>query len=421
MPPPEAGVPEAGVPAAMARNTEKCPANISIDTFKTGVDDFEEWIEMFESAVVLGTNALGDRKEHFYKAWLPHKLDRAARAIYKEAQSSTYPELKAELQALLVDPQEQYKWQAKKTKITWNGEESFHALATRVKATVDRYDKEMNGASKAREYFFRFRESLPKTFQDAIDIGCPEEDRTIDQAKKIALRVQMTMGNNCEPKVVGFTAAAYTENRGIEMALAAIETRLSNIEVSTRTHDEKFKKWEQSREASRERYEKRYPRTDRRDSSGGDNRRDNRPDRGGRRDDRRRDDSRRDDRRRDSQRDSQRDSKRDSRRDNQRDSRRNGQRNDRRGDQGRRRETQSGGSYSTSRERGGNDEKRWDKNDDRKYKKKEDYNAIKTDDESSHIESEDSEEDQEYLAAMGAASKAVKAALKKGKTKPKEN
>ena len=55
---------------------------------------------------------------------------------------------------LLIDEVEIYKWRAMKSQILWDGKESFQALATRVKRTVDKYEKELTNASKEWAYFF---------------------------------------------------------------------------------------------------------------------------------------------------------------------------------------------------------------------------------------------------------------------------
>ena len=106
------------------------------------------------------------------------------------------PELKEELKVLLLDPQEVFRWQNKLISIKWDGVESFHALASRVIAAVDKYDKDMPQLYKAREYFVRFRMAVPKEpYQDAIDLGVPLGHHTIKNAKDVALRAQLTQTN----------------------------------------------------------------------------------------------------------------------------------------------------------------------------------------------------------------------------------
>ena len=120
-------------------------------------------MELFEKAVKLATNVRDDATLHYlYKEWLPLKLDNAAHAILDQAAKTEWPQLKDELIGLLVDPQEKYKWQAKLTTIKWDGKESFHTLASRVKRAVDKFDKDMPDKFKKREYFFWFCATFKK-------------------------------------------------------------------------------------------------------------------------------------------------------------------------------------------------------------------------------------------------------------------
>ena len=208
-------------------------STISVERFKTGEDDFEEWIQLFESSIVLGTNASTDaRKIELYLRALPLKLDDEARALFKQC-TGTYAEKKEQMIELLIDPQEEYKWHAKKAKITWDGKESFHKLTAKVKKAVDKYDKLLDAEAKAREYFFRFRNALPKNYRDAIDLGCGKNNRTIDDAKDFALRVQMTQNDDEEGKSVTFTGAVMSDDRlkTVEFSLTECAIRLENIEL----------------------------------------------------------------------------------------------------------------------------------------------------------------------------------------------
>ena len=56
--------------------------SIGCENFTSGVDDFDEWIELFESAVELATNKTGDTLKDQFKKWLPLKLDKTAANIY---------------------------------------------------------------------------------------------------------------------------------------------------------------------------------------------------------------------------------------------------------------------------------------------------------------------------------------------------
>ena len=132
----------------MAR--EKAASSISVKDFDSNTDDFDEWIELFEDSVVLATNPQTTARRHeLYLKWLKQKLDAPARAVLKQIPAGTayasvgdVKGVKEQLQELLIDPHAVYKWQAMKTKITWDQKESFQELATRVKRAVDKYDKD---------------------------------------------------------------------------------------------------------------------------------------------------------------------------------------------------------------------------------------------------------------------------------------
>lgn len=260
--------------------TERATSSIGCDKFDNELDDFEDWVELFEKAVKLATN--GTDLPKLYKEWLPLKLDKSSYAIFKQCDvTKTWDELKTELKNLLIDPTAKFQWQARLTTVTWDGNESFHALASRVKRAVNKYEKGMGDEYLKREYFFRFRDALPvDPYQDAIDVGIPTDKRTIENAKEMALRTQLTQVNRNRNKAVTLAGAAIHEDRaaGIEASLTGIATQLENIAAHNRKVDEKFAKFDErlqvlerrSRErsqsgnrtgfsSSRERYEKSRP------------------------------------------------------------------------------------------------------------------------------------------------------------------
>ena len=246
------GPPARGPPARQQH--ERSAANINIDKFQSNVDDIETFLELFENSVELATGVEDEaRKGHLCKRWLPLKLDDAALATYKQATSTSWKDLKEELIGLLVDPQEKYKWQAKLTTIKWDGKESFHTLASRVKRAVDKFDKDMPQEFKDREYFFRFRAAFKKPMRRFIDMGCPANKRNLDHAKEVALRYQLTLcdeddgaagGNDHDPmRAVGFAGAVLHEDRatGIEAALTGMTTQLENLAVTLKSFDDRLR------------------------------------------------------------------------------------------------------------------------------------------------------------------------------------
>ena len=337
----------------MAR--EKAASGISIADFNSSKDDFDEWIELFEASVELATTPqTNDRKHALFLKWLTIKLDPPARAVLKNiAPGTPYPTaggvkgVKDQLSELLIDEHEVYKWQAYKLKLTWDQKESFQELATRVKRAVDKYEKDLDATSREKAYFFRFREALPKQYRNCIDVSCLKTERTLENAKQIALRVQLTQDEDAD-----LTGAAMADDRihGLELTLAELGTKVDNLSISVKGEEKK------ERKTSREgRFLKNRSTPSQRESSGSgdrnfreykqfrnwqdrdrDRNRDRR-DRGTRdssrdssRDDRRRDSSRDDRRRRDNGRDRDRSGK-DRRYSGRNDDRKDRDRNDRRG------------------------------------------------------------------------------------------
>jgi hypothetical protein len=241
--------------------TDKATSTIPVETFRTSHDDFDEWILLFEQAVVLGTEVTdADRKVELWKSWLPYKLDDEARVILRSITTNVYAEVKADLRKLLIDPQEAYSWQTNRSTIQWDGKESFHSLAVRVQRAVDKYDPD---ASKPKEYFFRFRQALPKKYRNAIDLGCAEDKRTIDEAKKIAMRVQMTEADGDDKEVV-FTGASMADDRlkTLEMDFQKMGVRMDGLEGGIQRVESSLKEMcakSRGHESSLERYNRRYP------------------------------------------------------------------------------------------------------------------------------------------------------------------
>ena len=70
---------------AAASSSERGSSQIGIDSYDSRKDDFNEWVERFENAVEMATNAQSQASLHkFYKKWLPLRMDRAARAVLKQ-------------------------------------------------------------------------------------------------------------------------------------------------------------------------------------------------------------------------------------------------------------------------------------------------------------------------------------------------
>ena len=251
---PHAGSDDDNDAGAAPRRFERGTSNVNVPTFDSLKDDFEEWVVLFEKSVMLATNAREEATLHFlYKEWLLLKLDKAARATHAKVAALDWPELKAELARLLVDPQEKARWQAKKTTIKWDGKESFHSLASQVKRAVDKYERGMPDEFKQREYYQRFKNAFKKSMRRIIAVNCPETDRTIDKAVEIALRYHIALteddddgDGDADDKAVSFAAGAFQPDRatGLENAIAKMTTQLENMSVTLQGHDVRFRSLE---------------------------------------------------------------------------------------------------------------------------------------------------------------------------------
>ena len=125
---------------------------------------------------------------------------------------------------------ERYKWLTKHDSLSWDGKESFHALASKIITGVAKYSPNLTRDARVEEHFFRFRASLPKDFRDAIDMGCGPKDRTLEFAKDLATRVKMTMGTD-DTKAVTFAGARLEDNRvsGLELTLVRFENKMDAL------------------------------------------------------------------------------------------------------------------------------------------------------------------------------------------------
>ena len=240
----------AAAAAPFPSRLERGASSINVRDFRADQDDFEQWVKLFEKAVKLATNVrdLATLRDLFLE-WLPLKLHSTAYVTYLQATKTTWPELKEELIGLFIDPQERYKWQAKFTTIKWDGKESFHNLAARVVQAVNRYDKEMPDEFKKREYFLRFRSAFKKPMRRIIDMGCPANNRSLEMAKEVALRYQLSTADddgeateNDPAKGVAFASANLHPDRAtsLETAMAGVTTQLENMSISMRRMSDSF-------------------------------------------------------------------------------------------------------------------------------------------------------------------------------------
>ena len=217
---------------------------------------------------VAGPGKLAQRNEHCLK-WLPVKIDEATWTLYRGITSRDWDTVKKELSTHLEDPQERYDWFAGRNPIIWDGKESFHSLAMRIKLKVDKYIEE---ASRPRENFQRFRGALTKEYKKAIDLGCGDK-WDVDEAKRIATRLRIAEGNASavaqdEPEPRSFTGAAMKDDHRSSAQPTQEPSRIANRRPRDYSYDRHH--WSHSnvrdqRSTRRERHPSRsdYRRSDR--------------------------------------------------------------------------------------------------------------------------------------------------------------
>ena len=216
-------------------------SSIPVDAFNPETDDFQEWISLFEDAVVLATNVKNEaRKKELFKTWLPLVLDERTRIIFRKCEKADWKELVKELAKLLVDPQERYEWRAGRLKITWDQTESFHVLAARVTRAINKYEDE----PRPSDFFHHFRNALPADYMQAIDLGANAE--TMDEAMRVALRFRTAQSGKQNASSTSFTAASMSGDRinGLECALERMSVTLGNVQEETRQLRKRVKQLE---------------------------------------------------------------------------------------------------------------------------------------------------------------------------------
>ena len=239
----------AGPAGAAAWSTDEDePSGICIKSFDSKEDDFGRWVSRFEKAVTLSTKERDQESLHrLYKDWLPLKLDEEASTHLEllDSESTDWPELKAQLVDLLIDPHYRLRWRARQLTIKWDGSESMHTLATRVVRAVDKYDKHLPKTLKEQEYYMRFRNAFGKTLKRVIDMNCPEGCQNIDTAKDAVMRFQLANADDGEDKHVDewFSARPHPDpdgTPGLHESLVTIARELENIAQSVKSLDDRL-------------------------------------------------------------------------------------------------------------------------------------------------------------------------------------
>ena len=239
----------------------KAASSINCKDFNSLNDDFERWINRFEKAVKLATNMRDndDGLHYMYKQWLPLKLDEEAMTHLDEldVEAMEWDALKNKMAELLVDPCEQLKWRTHSTAVEWDGKESLHRLAMRIKRGVDKYHKHYPPAVRECEYFNRFRSAFSPPLQRIIDMNCPIGHETMGMAKDALTRYHLTGSTNgttqkpatSEDKYQSITFSGgdcYPDQPPpLEDSMAAIAMQMENMALTVRSMDERHKRFEE--------------------------------------------------------------------------------------------------------------------------------------------------------------------------------
>ena len=236
-------------------NHDSGSPKIDIEKFNSEEDEFEEWVELFESAVLLSTENRDQANVAFLcRKWLPLKLDKPARAALRQVTARDWPGIKAELADLLVDPEEKAKWQAKQITITWDGKESVHALAARVTTAVNKYEKHLPQALKEKSYFEHFKDAYDLPRRKTIMFNCREGNRTIEAAKEVALNFNISKfeegrkdAQEAGAKSVTFASGTFHPDRAtsIENTIAGIATQVEDLVVTYQRNEARLEATEE--------------------------------------------------------------------------------------------------------------------------------------------------------------------------------
>ena len=233
---------------------------------------------MFQDAVVLACNPLSEaRKKELWRMWLPYKLDSSTRMIYKNCVKQQWAERMIEFKGLLRSPEEKYRWRAGHSKLVWDGEDSFHVLATKVKRSLD---KNMEAPTQS-DYYHAFRNALPENYQESLDWGQKEE--TLAEAKRLAFKFQSVLTNKpgtdakrgvVGGKTVGFVGASMSDDRlkALELSVQSLTVSVSESNADTKRFCEKVSgrmdRFEQELTAIKRGFRDRTPSCDRDGNSG---------------------------------------------------------------------------------------------------------------------------------------------------------
>ena len=243
-------------------------SSINCRDFDSKKDDFGRWIQKFEKAVKLATNARdGDDQLHFlYKEWLSLKLDDDATSHLDtlDTERLDWDQIKDQLAELLIDPQEELLWRSREVTVVWDGQESVHLLANRIKRGVDKHYKAYPQAVRELEYYNRFRVAFEWPIKRVIDVATPKGHQTLanatnavscyllsSQSEKAAKGGAQTKAGD-PYKAVQFAGPQLNSGQlhpdratSLETSMASLATSMENMSLSMRAMEQRSTAMEQ--------------------------------------------------------------------------------------------------------------------------------------------------------------------------------
>ena len=198
--------------------------DIPVNEFQPGVDNLDDWFDILENGIEILYGE--DVTEEIRKTWLRLKLDAGTRKILRSCnQKAKWEDLKAELSSMMVTQQDKYNWRAGHNRVQWDGHESFHVLAVRVRQSVDTH---MDNPREI-DYYDNFRNALPSSYRSAIDLHSKKE--TLEEAKDVAFRFQVATSTlDGANQALGATGGSPASFRAASMSDDQLQDRLDTVE-----------------------------------------------------------------------------------------------------------------------------------------------------------------------------------------------
>ena len=183
--------------SGLGSHFEKVVGDIPVDQFQYGSPDADwiQWVEHFERAVQVATNALGQaRLEELCLLWVSLKLNDKAQPIYDKCQhkDSNWPLLKGELAEALEDPMARRRWARYKGAYKKPPSMSLQIYKANIVSFVNRYSPALatDPAAYSMELYSRFVNGLEADWREYIEESIPYNKETLDNAYSQALKYE---------------------------------------------------------------------------------------------------------------------------------------------------------------------------------------------------------------------------------------